>query len=896
MSADLENAEKYLQLFQNDENDNILDAWNNFLKVASIIQLQSIVRQFNLHTAIPRYTKLGRGELIKELADRIDIKKGRLVYKKIKPIDLKNKVKDITIYLKDIKKLYSKNYDLFEEKRKILKKDKRKLQKEIITPALNTLLTEILELPKKVKTQPKTNSKYPHDMFKNGVKQVAKTKAEHEKLTKQGYTHMKPKTPKTPKPKTPKVKEFSEPIVKDDADIINAFGRVKDMLNEIQPPSRREFFADTYNSIFKDYSINATGTNVLPRLINFEKLLTEFLMSEKKQTEQMRQPVIIRPTDKIFEEPKPKPKKPKLRIVKEFKKKPVEQMRQPVIIRPTDQFGNTTASLYNIMSADINENYVIDEWANTPYFTTALLQFDKPVWEGIDKLFDRLNNAALNDDEQNRYVVQNDMTAFTRKYNNRIIDKYGVEKWFDGIDRIGRDFASAYDFVSYVSNIGDQANYKTAKSANINQRNQKKIREYNTELFNKRNMTGGQLPTKSYVEKQVRNRLKELRILDALTEEEIMNIVNSSYNEIVKEEEAKTPTKSSVEEQVRTELQQADMLDTLTEEEIMNIVNSTYNQLVKTEEPKPQKRTKQIRTAKQSTKPKKDSKTIKLKTKIIPALKKLTRTELNTLAKYYNRNIPVNKYTRMSREDLITELAQMVFMIDNKIFSVGSPFLTDEVNSVVFKGDGYFDYFKNIVDRYRFNISSSKVLEKYGNDRIVLIQINRTPIYNSINRALNLISLGKWNKTRSEFNYDTLFHLSMTLTVQTKTGEYRPVLIEKNQQVSILDRPKMYDTTEIETINMKNSSLTVNELLQNTINHIGKQHFFTYDAFSFNCQDFIKNILISNNLYTDKLDKFVYQKLTNLIDNLPSYVPITSRIITDLASWIDRLRGAGMSY
>lgn len=732
MSADLENAEKYLQLFQNDENDTILDAWNNFLKIASIIQLQSIVRQFNLHTAIPRYTKLGREELIKQLADRIDIKNGRLVYKKIKPIDLKNKVKDITIYLKDIKKLYSKNYDLFEEKRKILKKDKRKLQKEIITPALNTLLTEILELPKKDKTQPKTKSKYPHDMFKNGVKRVAKTKAEHEKLTKQGYTHTKTKTPKTPKPKTPKVKKFSEPTFKDDdADIIDTFERVKDLLNEIQPPSRREFFADTYNSIFKDYSINATGTNVRPRLINFEKLLNEFLMNEKKQTEQMRQPLIIRPTDTIFEESKPKPKKPKLRIVKEFKKK---------------------------------------------------------------------------------------------------------------------------------------------------------------------NMTGGQLPTKSFVEKQVRNRLKELRILDALTEDEIMNIVNSSYNEIVKEEEAKTPTKSSVEEQVRKELQEAEMLDTLTEEEIMSIVNSTYNQLVKPEEPKPQKRTKQIRTAKQSTKPKKDSKTIKLQTKIIPALKKLTRTELNTLAKYYNRNIPVNKYTRMSREDLITELAQMVFMIDNKIFSVDSPFLTDEVNSVVFKGDGYLDYFKNIVDRYRFNISSSKVLAKYGNDRIVLIQINRTPIYNSINRALNLISLGKWNKTRSEFNYDTLFHLSMTLTVQTKTGEYRPVLIEKNQQVSILDRPKMYDTTEIETINMKNSSLTVNELLQNTINHIGKQHFFTYDAFSFNCQDFIKNILISNNLYTDKLDKFVYQKLTNLIDNLPSYVPITSRIITDLASWIDRLRGAGMSY
>lgn len=33
--------------------------------------------------------------------------------------------------------------------------------------------------------------KYPHDMFKNGVKKVAKTKAEHDALEKLGYTHKK---------------------------------------------------------------------------------------------------------------------------------------------------------------------------------------------------------------------------------------------------------------------------------------------------------------------------------------------------------------------------------------------------------------------------------------------------------------------------------------------------------------------------------------------------------------------------------------------------------------------------------------------------------------------------------------------------------------------------------
>lgn len=36
-------------------------------------------------------------------------------------------------------------------------------------------------------------SKYPHKMYKGVVMKIAKNKTEHDSLTKQGYTHTKPK-------------------------------------------------------------------------------------------------------------------------------------------------------------------------------------------------------------------------------------------------------------------------------------------------------------------------------------------------------------------------------------------------------------------------------------------------------------------------------------------------------------------------------------------------------------------------------------------------------------------------------------------------------------------------------------------------------------------------------
>jgi hypothetical protein len=74
------------------------------------------------------------------------------------------------------------------------------------------------------------------------------------------------------------------------------------------------------------------------------------------------------------------------------------------------------------------------------------------------------------------------------------------------------------------------------------------------------------------------------------------------------------------------------------------------------------------------------------------------------------------------------------------------------------KNDTNFDDFEmiggksivsSVIDYFTPNVSgygnkSTKMLEQYGNNKIVKLTIYRTPLHNVITKALNVISLGKF--------------------------------------------------------------------------------------------------------------------------------------------------------
>jgi hypothetical protein len=178
-----------------------------------------------------------------------------------------------------------------------------------------------------------------------------------------------------------------------------------------------------------------------------------------------------------------------------------------------------------------------------------------------------------------------------------------------------------------------------------------------------------------------------------------------------------------------------------------------------------------------------------------------------------------------------------------------------------------------------------KIIENVGNQLIKSIEIRRTPLPYLLKTAINIVSLGEFEKSNP---YDKLYHLAIVCFLEN--GE--SVLIEKNEVINMDLNPKKPPNTESININVS-SSITLNQLLENTKKMMG-DNYFPYNAEKNNCQVFIVNILKANNLNTDENEKFVYQDLHKLFEKLP----ITKKIMnatTDLGSKINILtQGSGL--
>jgi hypothetical protein len=83
------------------------------------------------------------------------------------------------------------------------------------------------------------------------------------------------------------------------------------------------------------------------------------------------------------------------------------------------------------------------------------------------------------------------------------------------------------------------------------------------------------------------------------------------------------------------------------------------------------------------------------------------------------------------------------------------------------------------------------------------------------------------------------------------------------------------------------NEITLNTLLKNTQNRM-KSSYFEYRAFSWNCQDFIENILRSNGLATPENIAFVKQDVKTLLKGLPAYSSFLANTSTRSVSIFNR--------
>lgn len=169
---------------------------------------------------------------------------------------------------------------------------------------------------------------------------------------------------------------------------------------------------------------------------------------------------------------------------------------------------------------------------------------------------------------------------------------------------------------------------------------------------------------------------------------------------------------------------------------------------------------------------------------------------------------------------------------------------------------------------------SVKFLKANGDTVITKIRVEKKPLDKGVNTLLNTISLGTFQKAKKDLDYDEMFHLYMVINDK--------FVIEKNELLNMGTYTTDANSQSMDVPNIPDG-LTINQLVEKGQKAMGAD-FQKYDAFSTNCQDFIKRVLDANGLLTPSLKDFIMQDAVGVLKGLPSYMSSTSKTLTDIGA------------
>lgn len=184
------------------------------------------------------------------------------------------------------------------------------------------------------------------------------------------------------------------------------------------------------------------------------------------------------------------------------------------------------------------------------------------------------------------------------------------------------------------------------------------------------------------------------------------------------------------------------------------------------------------------------------------------------------------------------------------------------------EGEGFFTR-----DFGKFPPKDRELISQVGNEPVKKLTFFKFPI--SISKFAKFIGALK------NTPYDSLVHLGLVIN-----DSY---LIEKNA-VLTFERGSV-PSKSTDTYNVPvTKQITINEMIDNTRKRMGDERFSTYRAFSWNCQDFLKNMLDANGLSTSESTKFILQDLSEVAKNLPGFTDTLSNLVTGAKAVINRLQ------
>lgn len=185
--------------------------------------------------------------------------------------------------------------------------------------------------------------------------------------------------------------------------------------------------------------------------------------------------------------------------------------------------------------------------------------------------------------------------------------------------------------------------------------------------------------------------------------------------------------------------------------------------------------------------------------------------------------------------------------------------------------------------RQDYSHSVYEYILRHYSDEIFRIEVCRRPISSAINTALNLMSLGKWNKMKHKYGYDTFYHLF--IVAHMKSGNR--IIIEKNAVINVGDFKKFHSNERCVPVPM-NNFIKLGEFMKRGEAHMKDRNYFTYDPFKNNCQVFVFNMLRGNGLLNEKLKDFILQDIDGIVSAQKPFLPKVAKAITDVGGLADK--------
>ena len=184
--------------------------------------------------------------------------------------------------------------------------------------------------------------------------------------------------------------------------------------------------------------------------------------------------------------------------------------------------------------------------------------------------------------------------------------------------------------------------------------------------------------------------------------------------------------------------------------------------------------------------------------------------------------------------------------------------------------------------RNDYTRAAKTMIAKYGNQRIKHMRIHRQPLSAFLMAAMNVLTLGDFQRRFRNSPHDTLFHLRVDLYMENGNV----ISLEKNDVITFTERPSTTSSAEIMNVSLQRP-LILNDVLRKTQEFMGNKYFY-YQAKNNNCGDYILALFRSNGLLTPDRQAFIKQDVDDLFTK---YSRKLTNTITDIAGTLNTMKG-----